>query len=988
MTPDAPPPTAAWWFPALRECERAAVSVPDWAELAERAFARADAAGESLADPDQNIAGPDQNVAGAGDPDENVARTGSAQPSDERAAAEAHFVPVVASLVAVATEELELDADVAPSVLAGLRNELAGTLARTAARCLVAELHRQLAGQGGRAEFVAALRRLAGGAGLRELAARYPVLFRLLASQAAGRVAAFREMLARYLQDRPAIVEELLDGRDPGRLVEVRSGLGDTHHHGRSVCVLGFADGRQLVYKPRSLAVHHAMHRILRLLDADLRLDLRTAPVLCRAGYGWMAFVEAAGCTDAGEVADYFRRQGALLAVLHGLRATDLHCENLIAAGAQPILLDLETVAHPDLVWVRSITDPALRGLNRSVLRTAMLPRPGAGPDLSGFGGAPGTVPEAVGYADAGLPSMHLVRRPRPYPGAPNRPLLDGNRVGPIGYLAEVTAGFRLGYDALLRQAAELLAPGGPIEELSGLPARVVLRNTKMYARLLDECTHPDVLSDAVARERVLCQLAEHGQLTDPRLLASEVTQLWHGDVPIFQTRPGRPGVWSVDDSEPVLTEIEPVHLPSVIGRLDAADRERQVWLIEAALLSTTEPAAVARPDERAEQVAAVDLVTAAMVVGDRLIADAFDDGERCNWVTVYRHPAGGASVLPMGLELGQGYLGVSLFLAQLAEVGGASRHRDGARRGLAEVDFRLAMLADHPQAAELVGPGAFSGLGGVLYALHQLSVLDAGAVSADALPNALQLLERAADHPDPSVATGRAGGLLALLNLHAAGYPDIAERAERWAEQLAGSPAESAGAGLFFGQLGIAWALARAGRLLERPDLASNAAALLGRLPDGRQSSIAVPDGLGGLALVWQELDPDSFTARRTHRQLVEAGSATSDDSLAGGWLGVADVALRGPAGLPSRLAERMARLAAATSHGHPAPRCGVPGGLAVPSLLYGLAGIGHALLRLHDPAAVPSVLALDGARSAGPRPASKPDPPDEAASLTCARN
>jgi hypothetical protein len=58
----------------------------------------------------------------------------------------------------------------------------------------------------------------------------------------------------------------------------------------------------------------------------------------------------------------------------------------------------------------------------------------------------------------------------------------------------------------------------------------------------------------------------------------------------------------------------------------------------------------------------------------------------------------------------------------------------------------------------------------------------------------------------------------------------------------------------------------------------------------------------------------------------------------------------------------------------------CGVPGGGESPSLMLGLAGIGHFYLRLYDPASVPSVLlvkpeaaparrAIRDVRSARPR-------------------
>ena len=40
-------------------------------------------------------------------------------------------------------------------------------------------------------------------------------------------------------------------------------------------------------------------------------------------------------------------RQGGYLAILYALEATDFHFENLIAAGEQPVLIDLETLFHP-----------------------------------------------------------------------------------------------------------------------------------------------------------------------------------------------------------------------------------------------------------------------------------------------------------------------------------------------------------------------------------------------------------------------------------------------------------------------------------------------------------------------------------------------------------------------------------------------------------------------------------------------------------------
>ena len=43
----------------------------------------------------------------------------------------------------------------------------------------------------------------------------------------------------------------------------------------------------------------------------------------------------------------FYHRQGALLALLYVLDGTDMHYENLIAVGEQPVLVDVETLFHP-----------------------------------------------------------------------------------------------------------------------------------------------------------------------------------------------------------------------------------------------------------------------------------------------------------------------------------------------------------------------------------------------------------------------------------------------------------------------------------------------------------------------------------------------------------------------------------------------------------------------------------------------------------------
>lgn len=80
--------------------------------------------------------------------------------------------------------------------------------------------------------------------------------------------------------------------------------------------------------------------------------------MLCRSGYGYTEYVEARSCADAGEVRTYYVRAGALLAMLHVLRACDVHYENLIANGPFPTVIDGEALLVPQrrgrqALWTR-----------------------------------------------------------------------------------------------------------------------------------------------------------------------------------------------------------------------------------------------------------------------------------------------------------------------------------------------------------------------------------------------------------------------------------------------------------------------------------------------------------------------------------------------------------------------------------------------------------------------------------------------------------
>ncbi len=222
-----------------------------------------------------------------------------------------------------------------------------------------------------------------------ELFPHYSVLARIAAGLVRDWITAHAEFLRRLRRDRSRLAAAFFPGTvDLGPVVRLEAGAGDSHRGGRSVLLLRFAgrDGpapRRLVYKPRDVRPEQTWADLVDGVNtAGFRPALRAGRVLARGrgtggAYGWMEWVAPVPRRGRAERARYGRRAGALLCLFHVGGGTDGHRENVVAAGEHPVLVDVETLAHP--------SPPAFPGrtavvetLTSSVLRAFLVPVPAA----------------------------------------------------------------------------------------------------------------------------------------------------------------------------------------------------------------------------------------------------------------------------------------------------------------------------------------------------------------------------------------------------------------------------------------------------------------------------------------------------------------------------------------------------------------------------------------------------------------------------------
>ena len=905
-------------------------------------------------------------------------------------------------------------------------------------RTLVLELHiakleGRLEGDTPEARFEHFVRLLATPEEAAAVLSRYPVLARRLVDNIDDAVTASAEFAQRLVDDWTMIRESLLANDDPGRLVDVTQ-AGDPHRRGRRVVIATFESGARLVYKPRPLDVDVHFQQFLAFVNE--RLDgpqFRTMAVLARPDYGWLEFIDAKPCHTNEEARCYYWRLGGLLAVLHALRGVDCHFENLIAHGDQPVLVDLETLVHPAIPY----REPehydrrfAGRLLTRSVLRVGLLPVPtgGADPaggvDLSGVASVEGVMsPDRVlQWEKRGTDDMRAVREHVEMSGAANRPHLDGRSLDAKAFRDEITEGFAAVYRLIARERDALLAPGGPVEAFATDSVRVVLRATRAYGLLLSESLHPDLLHDALDRDRFFDRLwvgvDERPALA--RVIHTEHRELAHGDIPCFSSRPDSRDLWT-SDGERIADFFDRPTLDLVrerIREMNQRDLARQQWMVTLALGSLVryqdENIAPPRGRGAAHEVdrAAMQrsMIEEAARIGDRLGEIAEWDGDDVAWVALeFREQRW--FLEPVSIDLYVGLPGVALFLGYLARTSRimdlpGSDGRDVLARSAARTLLRITAESN------LESIGAFSGWGGVLYACTHLVALGPDAELQARCDRIVQRIDELADRDeDIDVIGGLAGAIGTLCAAHAAHVSEHALAvAVRCGEQLlARAVTEPTGlwwhtrlylepqTGFSHGNSGIAWALLTLGDVAgdERFRRAGHAAIAMERevLRAARdRASASSPDvrpsvGEGSVTASWcygtpglgvarlsalrspESAGDSSHTDRRVLRDELEELVLTTiehgfvdNHCLCHGDLGTLDFLIQARAVIPGL----EARIDQAAAHvlddiRRNGARCGTPENVPSPGIMNGLAGIGYGLLRLADPDHVPSLLALD---------------------------
>jgi type 2 lantibiotic biosynthesis protein LanM len=566
----------------------------------------------------------------------------------------------------------------------------------------------------------------------------YPILVRRITEEADNWLHHSFQFVNRLAKDYVELVEKIFgdDAANVGQLQRAEFGAGDTHRGGRTVAIITFTSGKKVVYKPRPLTIDVHFQNFLAWISDKSGLDFKQMHILNREQYGWVEFMEHKTCSDTEGVKNYYRRIGGYTAILYALEATDFHYENIVANGEHPVLIDLESFFHPYFPIEGLGTNQANE---TTVLRTGLLPNritlrdEESSVDISGLTDVEGqkglmeiNVTQGIGTDD-----VKIVKQFGHLQGSKNVPLLMGQKVVMNDdYIVAIKEGFEKIYRVFMDNKSEFRTV---LTQFKEDEIRVIFRDTFVYAHLLEESTHPQILRNGMECERhfdwLWATVPDYALIR--RIVKHEKQDLLRGDVPLFTTKVNSRHLWYSDDQY-IENFFDGTGLELINNRLDKlteGDLDRQLWVVEAALTTSIHVKKTALEDVQPttfQKTSTLDfdqtklksrLLAEAQKVGDYLIKHAFVGETEAQWVGLKMEDDNTFRLMPMLHDLFSGASGEILFLAYLGEATGEEKYKTLAEKASNSLLFKV---KHNPDTIRLLG--LHTGWGSIVYLLTHLA--------------------------------------------------------------------------------------------------------------------------------------------------------------------------------------------------------------------------------------------------------------------------
>ena len=643
-------------------------------------------------------------------------------------------------------------------------------------RTLIVEMHRYkdshlLKGENSREEYLYFCREIAGKREFIDYCfEKYPELYRCVREKIQFVLNYHQEVMGNFERDKSELSKKLYN-RAINRIVKIDGGTGDTHCRGKQVLRLTLDTGEQILYKPHSLRNEVTFSKLLQWLAEHTGISQKQYDVLSRETYGWSKIVEYQECKSKEEVRRFYQRLGVQLFLAYILNTRDLHCENLIASGEYPVLIDLESLVFHTKKEVGSKIQPLIaERIQESVFYTGILPvyhwdRSGEGVDASAIGGGgkqryPFRIPQVkcpetsdmfLGY---GYPVMGETK---------NKVTLLGEKICPDQYIGEVLEGFERAYRAVLEKKDEFRDM--VMRELKCLKSRYIHADTQKYSMLLSASYHPALLKNREDRYRFFenFYLEEDLNEEERRIAKEEIHSMMQGDIPYFEYSLDDKNIWNNEGRK--------------LDSLSKKDLEKQKQYIKTAFVFMSKDSSVyhngvymAREKTPGPSFDAVKNIKELI---EKVISEAVwnEDKTEVGWeqLTIGKGSRFTWNIEPMNYYLYQGLAGILLLFWRIKKIEMYRREAENIYQTLCEMFFQYTDEGEkNLQSLCTKCTGMYEGEGAVVYVYLLLYQQSKEEVFLEYAKRHAAIVERLLDQDgEYDLLSGNAGAAWVMMRLY-----------------------------------------------------------------------------------------------------------------------------------------------------------------------------------------------------------------------------
>ncbi|WP_158308769.1 type 2 lanthipeptide synthetase LanM family protein [Clostridium botulinum] len=582
-----------------------------------------------------------------------------------------------------------------------------------------------------------------------------------------------------------------------GKIKDIELSEGDTHCNGKSVAIINFTNSK-IVYKPRTMKIDLQFQKFLKWVNLKKIIQgirLATIKIHTIHNCGWMEYVEQEGCDSQENVNNFYTKSGVLLGILYCFNAVDFHFENIIAHGEEPILVDLETLFHPE------IKDQILKNKNsgfqvatdfisKSVAKIGLLPTKMRikkdniveSVDVGALseGKEQNNILKSLVLENLNTDNLCLAYKYLPIASKKNVPRLLGQSLNPKKYMLNLIEGFKAFYQFAQTNKEEVL--NYILANFGGCQIRVILKSTVTYTSLLSIASHPDFMREPIHRLILLSKIGAN-EYYNLSIKQFELSELARSQVPYFYTYfeshdiHGYPNVYFSNNIEKNIPKV----LTNKFNSLSTSDMETQINFIKDAFFirnAQDDVTGISFDYKPYLNVKPNDWLQFAEQVAEHILSRSFtgiNDDKRVDRAYI------GAQTLMTdtndwnvnvdSIDLYDGNSGTALFFIYLWKLTGNEEYH---RYALETIQPIIHIVSKRNEVNYKSAIGAYKGVGGLIYVINKIAVLTQDSTLEDCIVGLYDIIEQnVQEDVNYDFIGGGIGCLAALLSIYEDPYND-----------------------------------------------------------------------------------------------------------------------------------------------------------------------------------------------------------------------